>query len=179
MDIGSKLKSLRNLNGLTQEELATRADLTKGFISQIERDLTSPSIATLVDILEVLGTNIQEFFNESEKTKFVYTKDDIVTSENEKLGHTIEWLISNAQKNSMEPIKITLEPGGTSNSEKPHEGEEFGYLLSGSIYVCLGKSKYRVNEGESFYFKSDKEHYLKNSFKKEAVILWVSSPPTF
>lgn len=180
MDIGSKLKSLRILNGLTQEELAIRTDLTKGFISQIERDLTSPSIATLISIVEALGTNIKKFFSEEEEEKkVVYTKEEIFSSENKKLGNKIDWLISNAQKNSMEPILITLEHGGKSNIEDPHAGEEFGYVLSGSIYVCLGDNKYRVNKGESFYYKSDKEHYIKNDFKRSAMVLWVSSPPSF
>ena len=67
MKIGNKLKELRIQKGLTQEELADRAELSKGFISQLERDLTSPSIATLVDILQVLGTDLNEFF--SEKTE--------------------------------------------------------------------------------------------------------------
>ena len=61
--IGKKIKMLRNINNLTQEELASRCDLTKGYISQLENDLTSPSIATLVDILEVLGSNLNEFFS--------------------------------------------------------------------------------------------------------------------
>ena len=65
MEIGTKLKELRVLKGLTQEELADRAELSKGFISQLERDLTSPSIATLMDILQCLGTTIGEFFNET------------------------------------------------------------------------------------------------------------------
>ena len=62
MQIGLKLKELRMAKGLTQEELANRAELSKGFISQLERDLTSPSIATLVDILQCLGTNLKDFF---------------------------------------------------------------------------------------------------------------------
>ena len=65
MDIGSKLKEIRTLKGLTQEELADRAELSKGFISQLERNLTSPSIATLTDILQCLGTTLGEFFNET------------------------------------------------------------------------------------------------------------------
>ena len=64
MDIGSKIRDLRKTQGLTQEELADRAELTKGFISQIERNMTSPSIATLEDILQCLGTSIGEFFKE-------------------------------------------------------------------------------------------------------------------
>lgn len=61
MKIGEKIKRLRIQHNLTQEELADRCELSKGFISQVERELTSPSIATLVDILESLGTNLQDF----------------------------------------------------------------------------------------------------------------------
>ena len=56
MNIGEKIKELRVRSGLTQEELADRAELSKGFISQLERDNTSPSITTLLDILQCLGT---------------------------------------------------------------------------------------------------------------------------
>ena len=72
MNIGEKIKRLRVKNSLTQEELADRCELTKGFISQVERDLTSPSIATLVDILEGLGTNLKDFFNETVDEKIVF-----------------------------------------------------------------------------------------------------------
>lgn len=67
MSIGGKIKRLRLKLNLTQEELANRTELSKGFISQLERDLTSPSIATLMDILEALGTNLSEFFYENPK----------------------------------------------------------------------------------------------------------------
>ena len=76
MSIGGKLKELRILKGLTQEELADRAELSKGFISQVERDLTSPSIATLMDILQCLGTTIGEFFNEAPEEQIVFEKND-------------------------------------------------------------------------------------------------------
>ena len=62
MELGNKIKALRHLCGLTQEELANRCELTKGYISQLENDLTSPSIATLKDILLALGTTLNEFF---------------------------------------------------------------------------------------------------------------------
>ena len=65
MEIGDKIKRLRLQRGLTQEELGARTELSKGFISQLERDITSPSIATLMDILEALGTDIASFFHET------------------------------------------------------------------------------------------------------------------
>ena len=58
MEIGKKIRELRMMKGLTQEELADRSELSKGFISQLERDLTSPSITTLIDILQCLGTTV-------------------------------------------------------------------------------------------------------------------------
>ena len=76
MRIGSKIKELRVLKGLTQEELADRAELSKGFISQLERDLTSPSIATLVDILQCLGTDLKTFFDDTEDDRVVFKRED-------------------------------------------------------------------------------------------------------
>ena len=76
MNIGNKLKELRIQKGLTQEDLADRAELSKGFISQLERDLTSPSIATLVDILQVLGTDLNEFFSEKTEEQIVFSAQD-------------------------------------------------------------------------------------------------------
>ena len=79
----------------------------------------------------------------------------------------------------MEPILIKLEPGGSSELDNPHDGEEFGYVVSGGIIVYLGTQKYKVKKGESFYFKPVKTHKIVNSVKSQSVILWVSSPPSF
>ena len=177
MDIGSKLKELRILKGLTPEELADRAELSKGFISQVERNLTSPSIATLMDILQCLGTSTADFFAESSDEQIVFGKADYFEKYDPELKNEIKWIIPNAQKNVMEPILLTLEAGGETYPDTPHEGEEFGYILQGSIAIHLGKQIYRAKKGESFYFIPDKKHYLTS--KTGAVLLWVSSPPSF
>ena len=108
MNIGNKIKELRIERNLTQEELANRAELSKGFISQLERNLTSPSIATLIDILQCLGTNLTEFFAEESDEQIVFRKDDFFVKKDTELRNTIEWIIPNAQKNMMEPILLTL-----------------------------------------------------------------------
>lgn len=177
--IGDKIRRLRIQNALTQEELADRCELTKGFISQLERDLTSPSIATLVDILEGLGTNLQEFFNESIDEKIVFSKEDAFEMENEDLKYTLNWIIPNAQKNKMEPILLDLEPGGQSKEVAPHEGEEFGYVINGSVYINIGKEKHKVKKGESFYYKANSSHFISNEGKTKATVIWVSTPPSF
>ena len=92
MDIGKKIKELRVAKGLTQEELADRSELSKGFISQLERDLTSPSIATLMDILQCLGTTVSEFFQEEPEDQIVFQNEDyfekIDTERSEKYDGT-------------------------------------------------------------------------------------------
>ena len=149
MDIGKKIKELRVAKGLTQEELADRSELSKGFISQLERDLTSPSIATLMDILQCLGTTVSEFFQEEPEDQIVFQNEDYFEKIDSELGSKTEWIIPNAQKNMMEPIRLTLAPGGATYPDLPHEGEEFGYVLQGSVKIHVGNKVYKAKKGES------------------------------
>ena len=174
MDIGNKLKELRVLKGLTQEELADRSELSKGFISQLERNLTSPSITTLMDILQCLGTSIGEFFNEAPDEQIVFGKQDYFVKEDTEYKNEIKWIIPNAQKNT---IDLTLQAGGSTCPDTPHEGEEFGYVLQGAVSIHLGNKTYKAKKGESFYYTADKTHFL--SSKNGATLIWVSSPPSF
>lgn len=178
MDIGAKIKSLRLKYGLTQEELADRAELSKGFISQLERNLTSPSIITLIDILECLGTTPGGNFSPKNQKKKLSLPAKICLKKQD-VGKQIVWLVPNAQKNMLEPILLTLQPGCSTDREDPHEGEEFGYVLSGSGFLYLGAKKVRLKKNASFYYRSSEPHYIENRGKKELKILWVSSPPSF
>ncbi|SHH67269.1 transcriptional regulator, XRE family with cupin sensor [Anaerosphaera aminiphila DSM 21120] len=178
MDIGNKLKNLRIQQSLTQEELADRSELTKGFISQVERNLTSPSIATLIDILEALGTTPYEFFDDNSEEKIVFKEEDYFES-NKENGYKMKWIVPNAQKNEMEPIILELENKSISKSISPFDGEILGYVLMGSVVLHYGDKKHEVNKGETFYFRADKESYLENKKSKSAKVIYVSSPPNF
>ncbi len=177
MKIGTKIKQLRLMNHLTQEELGDRCELTKGFISQLENDLTTPSIDTLRDIVVVLGSNLGEFFDESKEEPVIFKKEDYFEKETDT--SKITWLVPSAQKNAMEPILMKLNPHTAGEQDMPHEGEEFGFVLSGKIRLELGKKKFTVRKGETFYFKADKKHYIINDSDKEATLLWISCPPNF
>lgn len=179
IDIGDRIKIRRLKLGLTQEELAARTELSKGFISQLERNLTSPSIATLMDILEALGTDVSDFFAKDDDEKVVFTPDDMFVKDDGESGSSICWLVPNAQKNALEPILVTLEPGGSSYPDDPHEGEEFGYVLSGSVTLVLGLRRFKLRKGDSFCFKPTEEHYLINNTQREARVIWVATPPSF
>jgi transcriptional regulator with XRE-family HTH domain len=179
MNIGEKIKFLRQAANLTQEELADRCELSKGFISQLERNMTSPSIATLIDILESLGTDLPSFFQAPADEKAVFTTDDFSVKLDREQGVEICWLVPNAQKNEMEPILVTLAPGGSTYPDNPHEGEEFGYVLDGNIIIQLGNRKLKARKGDSFLIKPSEPHSLQNPGRRQARILWVSTPPSF
>jgi len=177
MDIGKKIKQLRLLNGLTLEELASRSELTKGFLSQLENDNNSPSIATLEDILEALGTSLGEFFNETKTDKIVYKKEDFFVDS--KDTYTINWIIPNAQKHQMEPIVLELNPGCKSEIMNPYEGEEFGFVLQGTVKLIYGSESHTIRSGETFYISGKIQHHLVNTSKSIVKIIWVSNPPSF
>ena len=177
VEIGKKIRALRQKNNLTQSELADRCELSKGFISLVESDLTSPSLSTLEDILTTLGSSFHDFFSDEEEMP-VFRKEDVFVKETDH-GVKIDWLIPNAQKKQMEPIMITLQSGASSELDLPHEGEEFGYVLAGAVDLILGETSYHVREGDSFSYKTSKQHYLINNGKTQAVVLWISTPPNF
>ncbi len=180
MDIGKRIRRLRLHAGLTQEELANRADLTKGFISQVENDATSPSISTLEDLLYALGTTLEEFFKGTGgEEQVVFGKDDQVISGESEEGYTLTFPIPKAHLHEMEPVLVELEPGKRTEPMSGHEGEELGFVLEGQVVLHLGESVHKVRRGECFYFTADAGHWLDNPGRRRAKVLWVACPPSF
>ena len=177
MDIGKRIRQLRVRNGLTQQELASRCELTKGFVSQLENNLTTPSLPALMDLVEALGSDMAAFFSEEQEQQVVFSPDDFFEDSRENCR--ILWVVPNAQKNAMEPILITILPRQATRTMLPHEGEEFGYVLSGSVILEYGGRKHRVHRGETFYIRGDQEHCLRNSGASPARVLWITTPPSF
>ena len=178
MKIGERIKNLRELSNLTQEELAERAGLTKGFISQIERDLTSISLDSFLQILEAMDETMSDFFRESSAEKIVYRETDRVTIEKEKIQR-FDLLVPGSTNRRLEPILLTLRKGQVTPKERPHEGEEFGFVLRGKVTLRFGKEALKLKRGECFYLSAEKEHWIQNTGSREAVLLWISSPPSF
>ncbi|MBQ8296036.1 MAG: helix-turn-helix transcriptional regulator [Clostridia bacterium] len=177
MNLGRKIKQMRHQKGLTQEELADRCELTKGYISQLENNLNSPSIATLTDILAALGSNLAEFFREETEEKVVFSKNEFFEKDSD--GVLWHWLIPNAQKNMMEPVLVELAENVETSGDIPHEGEEFGYVLEGRIAVVLGNKHHICKKGEAFYYPANKPHSIINKGSGKARFLWISTPPNF
>lgn len=176
MQIGNKIKSLRLKKGLTQEELGERTDLTKGYISQLERDLNSPSIETLFSLLEVLGTTPKEFFDEPKKNmKVVYSPSEQTTYTNDELQYDIRWLVPRSNENEMEPVYITFQRRGQFKQFEPSLAETFIYILEGKITIELGNRKQVASKGDSIYYEAIAEHRISNAFDGKSKCILVAT----
>ena len=173
----NRIREERKKKGYTLAQVARETGYSIGYISQLENDLNSPSIATLTDILSALGSNLSEFFREEAKEKVIFGKEEYF--EKDADGVLWKWLIPNAQKNMMEPVLVELAEGVSTSGDIPHEGEEFGYVLEGRIAVVLGNKQYICKKGEAFYYSAGKPHSILNKGKGKAKFLWISTPPNF
>ena len=176
LHIGSKIKSLRLRSDLTQDELARRAGLTKGFISQLENDQTSIGVDSLADIVDALGVSLSDFFSDSAQAQVVFGPDERVLIEDRGIS-TFELLVPGSTNNIMDPALIQLQPGESLERVEPHPGEQFGFVLSGTTTLEIDKTTYRVRPKHCFYFKSDSVHQISNSGERPTSLLWVVTPP--
>jgi transcriptional regulator with XRE-family HTH domain len=179
MKIGSRIRSLRQQRELTQEELAERAGLTKGFISQVERDLTSISLDSLIQILEALGEKVSHFFGDLEKEKIVYRTEDRVDLQNRNGVKGFCLPVPGSTNRVMEPVILTLGPTECTEKEQAHPGDELGYVLKGRVAIHFGTRAHRAKAGDCFYFTADQDHFIRNTGAADAVVFWITAPPAF
>ncbi|CAM3092477.1 XRE family transcriptional regulator [Filibacter tadaridae] len=176
MEIGSKIKSLRLKKGLTQEELGERTDLTKGHISQLERDLSSPSIETLFALLEVLGTTPKDFFDDSKKNlNVVYSDEDQTIFQDDDSKYSIRWLVPRSNENDMEPVYITFREKGEFKRFEPSLAETFIYVLKGKVKIEIGDRYYLASIGNAVYYDASEHHRLLNAFEGTTELLLVAT----
>ncbi|GAB4364885.1 MAG: cupin domain-containing protein [Calditrichia bacterium] len=164
---------MRKVRGLTIEELSDKANLTKGFISQMERDLTVPSVANLKQVLDVLGVSLSSFFSDiSEREQNIFQKKDrmleVITDD-----YKIENLIPKLKYLEMEPILLTLEPSVVYQTNF-EEDEGFGFVTRGKLEIEIDNEKKVINRGDCFYIFFDSKLRIKNLSKKVAEILIVN-----
>jgi transcriptional regulator with XRE-family HTH domain len=180
LSIGQKLAKWRKDKGMTLQQLADKADLTAAFISQIEHDKASPSIATLKSIAHALEARVIDFFADELLEDPVVTTPDMWTrvlipgwqSDTKRMVRSV------ASKR-MEPFLTTIKPGGKSRDPYSHPGEEFGFVLQGEITITVGNDTYTVGAMSSFYYSSLLPHSWINKGRKTCKIIWVVSPPSW
>lgn len=182
--LGRKMRQIRKSRGLSLQNVAQRAGLSVGLISQIERGLTSPSIRSLRQLGFALDVPVEQFFSQTEPPN-AYEEGHIVRPRHRRvlnLSHTgiTTELISPDSGGALQMFIANIEPGGTSGPEfDVHEGEEAGLVLAGRLELWLGDKHYLLEEGDSFRFSSQTPHRYGNPGIMTSRIQWVITPPIY
>ena len=175
--IGPRLRRLRLQNSFSLSHVARAAGVSVGFLSSVEREQMSASVATLRRLARFYQINILSLFNPTNANP-----GRVKPGERKVLnaGPGVRMELLSWGNTMMEPHLFRIAPSAGSGESYAHDGEEFLYILSGNLDISLSDGEeYHLQQGDSFYFESSNAHHWRNPGKKEALVLWVNTPPTF
>jgi transcriptional regulator with XRE-family HTH domain len=173
--IGGRIRATRLARGLTLGQVAAAAGLTEGFVSKLERDQVSPSVASLVAVCEALGLKVGDLFDAPESA-IVRAGDGAQI--NFGGSDAKEYLLSSGNQTSIEVLHSVIEPGGSGGAElyALNCEVEFVYVLRGQLEMVLGPERHLLNTGDAMTFRGRDPHTWLNPSDQQVEVLWVMSP---
>lgn len=177
-EIGGRLRQLRRERRLSLEELAARTGLSIGFLSQIERGLSSPTLRVLAGVADALGVAISELF--PAKLPHADATTIVRRAERSELqlwrsGISKQLLTPHADGSKLNLYLVEMEPGASTGDELYiHNGEEAGLVLGGTMLLSVESESWVLQEGDSFRFLSSRPHRFANGHDGVTRVLWVN-----
>ena len=176
-ELGDKLRRLRKRLGLGVLKAAEQAKISPGFLSAIELSRANPSVATLQRLAATYNTTVLEFFD------IPHHKRRLIRPQQRRSLRTdsgVEMELLSIGTKMLECMLFRVPPKSGSDGSYSHVGEEFVYMLKGSLEFWLDELEFHVlQEGDSFWFESNLGHRWYNPTDEEAVLIWVNTPLTF
>jgi transcriptional regulator with XRE-family HTH domain len=189
VEIGGRLRAMREARGLSQRDLAGRAGMTNGAISLIEQNKSSPSVASLKRLLDAIPMTLSEFFAEVEEAatpKYFYSRDEYVELSPQQIGfgngaaRVSLRQLGHAQRHALQVLHETYPPGADTGPELiRHESEEAGIVIEGIIEVTVADQIRVLNPGDGYLFDSRLPHRFRNIGRLPCVIVSACTPPSF
>lgn len=184
LDIGQRLKALREARNLSQRQLAEQCGVTNGMISMVEQNRTSPSVATLKKILEGMTVSMSEFFaaesTGEEKIFFRHNELREITPAETGDVKAVFRQVGDAAEHALQMLYERYAPGADTGEDLyAHEAEEAGIVVSGEIEVTVGDRVAVLGPGDAYLFDSRLPHRFRNSGDDECIIVSACTPPTF
>lgn len=174
--LGAQLRRARTEQDLSLNDVASSIGISPGFLSALERSQTSASVGTLRKLARFYHLNILDLFQPSETNPYLVRPKD-----RKKLtaGRGVRMELLAWGNTMMEPHLFRIAPNRGSGESYSHNGEEFLHVLKGELQISLGGQLYRLKTGDSLYFDSSTPHEWHNPGKRETLVLWINTPPTF
>jgi transcriptional regulator with XRE-family HTH domain len=177
--LGTKIRNLRKYQGLSLKQLGERVGCTPSYLSMVENDRIDPSVSRLKKIVDALGKTIVDLFGEAGDGDIIVRKEKRarVAFPGSKL--LIEILVLQSPDKKLDARLATIAPGGGSEGDYRHPGEEFGIVLLGTMELTVDGTTYQLQQGDCFYFHSMRNHRFRNTSEQEAQVVWVNHPPSW
>jgi transcriptional regulator with XRE-family HTH domain len=178
--IGSKLRSVRKSQGLSLKQVARLVGCSPSYLSMVENDKLDPSASRLKKIADALGSTIIELFSERPNSDEVVLRKEErqrVAVRGSKL--LIEILVRQGPGNNIDARLAIVAPGGGSEGDYSHPGEEFGFVVKGTLELTVDGATHILHAGDTFYFHSTRPHRFRNPSDENVEILWMNHPPSW
>ncbi|WP_447045715.1 helix-turn-helix domain-containing protein [Vreelandella sp. H-I2] len=180
---GSRIRSLRKLKGMTLIQLAKKTGLSHGYLSQVERGISQPSIASLVDIAHALGVTMQWLFSERKGSTGHDEHSDMLVRKHQRVeiqyqDGIVDQLMTPRSNNNLEIIYSHYPPGAKS-APYSHKGHEAVLVQSGRLKVEVNGEIFTLNEGDCLSFPSSQPHAHENINDGDTIALWFVTPASF
>jgi len=181
-DLGTRLRAHRRAADITLRQVAEKSGLTAAYLSQVETGRTTPSIASAKRIAAAYGLSLVELLAEDDDRgdSIVQRRQERALRRSGRSGVGEELLVRGERGKLLEPLDVRIAPREGSDGQYDHAGEEFGFVLSGTLELSVEDKVYRIRKGDSFYLKSTRRHGFRNPNRKSrTIVLWVITPPSF
>ncbi len=183
VQIGTRLRHARLMIGARLKDVAEAANCSESLLSKLENNKIRPSLNMLSRICDALNLTIGEVFATPNSEQTVVVREDarvvLDLDPVQGKGVRMERLIPYTKGHLLQGSVHVIAVGGGSEGMVTHDGEEVGYLLSGSVELLLGDRVFLINAGDSFIYRSEVPHGYRNVGDEEARIIFVNTPPTF
>lgn len=177
--LSKRLRDLRKAHDMSLRDLADKVGCSPSYLSMVENAKIDPSISRLKRIAEGLGTTIRGLFEDEVRSNVIIRKSDRQHADFPAAKLRIEMLVPQLPQKLMDARLAIIAPGGGSDGDYQHPGEEFGLIIKGEMELIIQGDKYLLTEGDSFYFPSPYNHSFRNRSKEEVVVVWVNCPPSW
>ena len=174
--VGLRIRAARQSRRMTIEQVAEATGLTKGFLSRVERDLTSPSVASLLTLCQVLSISIGDLFSAPETNLTRWEDAPRINLGGEGI---VERLVTARTERRVQVVRSVIEPGGSGEADlySVDCDVEVLHVVQGSFELILGSDRMELGAGDTVTFPGREPHSWRNPSQKEAIVLWTLVSP--
>ena len=179
LELGSKIRALRQRLKRTLDDTATAARISKPFLSQVERGLATPSLTSLAGIASALGVTVQYFVDTPSEERSVSRGNQLKFFGFADSANLFARLTNLTGGRQLEAILVKMPPGQKRSEVNTHAGEEFLYVISGKVSLTLEGKTFALQAGDSAHYESTVPHSWANTARGESLVVWVGTPRLF